>query len=161
MSCIVYPGPNNKLWVGWIQSIRLLDAFPGERYTIGEAAADETPTLDAVGSHWSNEYLLNTRRIYTVLDEPVKACTGFTMQYQVTARNTGLTRNVLGPRTLYVCDGETWTELGTFPYDDLGAVEVDVRLDEPMDLVAFGTAADCVQPYDFEFRQIAYAFLTQ
>ena len=160
MSCMVYPGPDNKLRTGWIQSIRLLEEFPGEVFTIGQEPGIEYGTLDDVGQHWSNDFLLKSQRRYMCLDEPVKNCVGFTMQYQVVARNTGITENVFGQRTLYVFDGESWTEVGSFPYYDLSAVQVDVWF-EPMDVVAFGTVADCVQPYDFDFRQIAYAFATK
>ena len=34
MSCILYRGNDNQLYAGWIQSIRLLEEFPGEQYTV-------------------------------------------------------------------------------------------------------------------------------
>lgn len=160
MSCILYPGYDNILRVGWIQSVRLLEEFPGERYTIGEASDGEYTTVDAVTQRWSDSFFLKTERRFVNLAEPVENCVGFTMEYQVTARNTGFTENVLGPRTLYLYDGESWTAVGSFPYDDLGAVQVEVRLDKPMKLVAFGTTAECEQPLNFDCRQIAYTFLT-
>lgn len=160
LSFILYPGADSKLRVGWIQSIRLLEEFPGERYSIGEARTDAGPAVATVAQRWSNAFLLKSQRRYMCLEQPVEDCTGFTLQYQVVARNTGITENVFGPRTLYVYDGKSWIEAGTFPYEELGAVEVEVHLDEPMKLVAFGTVADCVQPYDFDFRQYAYGFRT-
>ncbi|MCR5576932.1 MAG: hypothetical protein K6F56_07990 [Oscillospiraceae bacterium] len=160
MSCMLYPGADNKIRVGWIQSIRLLEDFPGEVFTIGTPPEDGFDVLDSVGQHWSNDFLLKSQRRYMCFDEPVKNCVGFSMQYQVVARNTGITENVYGERTLYVFDGTTWHEVGSFPYYDLSAVQVDVWFD-PMDVVAFGTVADCVQPYDFDFRQFAYAFATE
>ncbi|MBO6016986.1 MAG: hypothetical protein J6P42_03015, partial [Oscillospiraceae bacterium] len=39
MSCIIYRSNNNKQYVGWIRSIRLLEEFPGEQYTVGEKPA--------------------------------------------------------------------------------------------------------------------------
>ncbi len=41
MSCILYRSVDYKPCVGWIQSIRLLEEFPGERYRIGEEPEGE------------------------------------------------------------------------------------------------------------------------
>ena len=58
----------------------------------------------------------------------------------------------------YVKSGDTWTEVGEFPYPDFGAVKVQVWLDEPMDIDAVGTIAQCSQPNIFWFRQTVTDF---
>lgn len=161
MSCMLYPGPDSKMRVGWIQSIRLLEEFPGERYTIGESREGEFNTVETVGHHWSSGFYKKSEQRYLCLDEPLENCVGFTLQYQVYDYETPYQQSVMGPRTLHVFDGETWTEVGVFPYKELGAVEVDVRLDKPMKIVAFHTTADCEYPYSFKCREYAYAFLTE
>ena len=36
-------------------------------------------------------------------------CIGFTLEYQIIAENTSAKALVMGPRTLWVSDGENWT----------------------------------------------------
>ena len=91
--------------------------------------------------------------------EKVDNCVGFTLEYHLIAENIGLRDYVLGPRTVYVNNGEEWIAVGEFPYPALGAVRAEVYLPEPMDLVAVGTIADCHTPNIFDFRQTVKRFL--
>ena len=159
MSCILYRDVNYRTCAGWIQSIRLLEDFPGERLSVGQERGGDFETKEEVGLSWSRGYYPGAQQRYTVLDEPVKNCVGFTFEYQMIAENTTWKEIVFGPRTIYVFDGEEWIEAGAFPYPELGAVYVQVWLDEPTDVAAIATIADCHAPNMFDFRQTARDFL--
>lgn len=159
MSCILYRAPNNKLYSGWIKSIRLLEEFPGDLYTLGTARDGDFRRIHEVENAWSDSWLPGTQRLYTVLAEPVSDCVGFTLEYQVIAEHTAHKELNWGPRTVWVSDGKNWTALDAFPYPAGGAVRVQVWLSEPMTIAAVGTTADCENPDLFEFRQLAEDFL--
>lgn len=159
MSCILYPSRDYDLNVGWIQSIRLLEDFPGPEYQIGQAPDGEYEKRGKVALRWSGEYFPGTEQPFTVLGETLRGCVGFGFEYQVTAENTSLKDIILGPRTVYVRSGKEWTALGSFPYPEFGAVRVQVWLPEPMDVSAIATVADCHAPNMFDFRQTARDFL--
>ena len=161
MSCILYRNINYKSCAGWIQSIRLLEDFPGEQHVVGQERSGDFETKEEVGLAWSKGYFPGAQQRYTVLDEPVKDCVGFTFEYQMIAENTTLKEIVFGPRMIYVNNGEEWIEAGAFPYPELGAVRVQVWLDEPTDITAIATIADCHAPNMFDFRQTARDFLIQ
>lgn len=159
MSCILYRGWDNRLYSGWIQSIRLLDEFPGIELCVGEArdgtAAIETDARLTFAGSW----FPGTEQPYSLLTAPAEDCVGFTLEYQIIAENTYLKWMVFGPRTIYVRDGENWVDVGSFPYPELGTVHVQVWLPEPMDVTAVATVADCHAPNIFDFRQNAWGFL--
>lgn len=159
MSCIVYRGENHKLYTGWMKSIRLLEAFPGPLYYIGEEPAGDFDTLHEAALARSAGWLPETQQPYTVLPEPLDACLGFTLEYQIIAENTCYKEMLWGDRTVWVSDGETWTPLGVFPYAENGTVHVVVRLSQPMRLAAIATVAHCHAPNIFDFRQTAKDFL--
>ena len=161
MSCIVYRGENHKLYTGWMKSIRLLEEFPGPTYNIGSAREEDFETLHEVPLKWSAGYLPKTEQPYTVLDEPVKNCVGFTLEYQIIADNTSNKTMLWGDRTVWVNDGENWTPLGVFQYPENGAVHVQVWLPEAMDVAAIATVAHCRAPNIFDFRQTAKDFLIE
>ena len=158
MSCILYRGSDNELYAGWIQSIRLLEDFPGEQYTVGEKPDRELSFRDDLTVSWSKKSWLTTQQNYSVLSEPLENCVGFTLDYQIIAENTPNWDSILGPRKIYVKSGDTWTEVGEFPYSDFGAVRVQVWLEKPMDIDAVGTIAQCLRPDTFYFRQTATDF---
>ena len=139
MSLIIYRGSDDRFYAGWIQSIRILDDFPGDLYTIGKEPSGDLSFRDDIALDWSRCSWLNTQQNYTVLSEEVKDCIGFTLDYQIIAENTDVWQNILGPRKVYVKTGGEWVEVGEFPYPDFGAVKVQVWLDHPMDIDAVGT----------------------
>ena len=161
MSCMIYRGNDNRLYAGWIQSIRLLDEFPGNEYTVGKEPGGEYTVLKDITVDWSKRSWLTTQQNYSVLSEEVKNCRGFTLEYQIIAENTSNWASILGDRTIYVKSGDEWIEVGSFAYPDFGAVKVHVYLDKPMDINAVGTIAECTQPNIFRFRQTAYDFLVE
>ena len=161
MSCMIYRGNDNRLYAGWIQSIRLLDEFPGNEYTVGKEPGDEYTVLKNITVDWSKRSWLTTQQNYSVLSEEVKNCRGFTLEYQIIAENTSNWASILGDRTIYVKSGDEWIEVGSFAYPDFGAVKIHVYLDKPTDINAVGTIADCTQPNIFRFRQTAYDFLVE
>ena len=161
MSCMIYRGNDNKLYAGWIQSIRLLDEFPGKIYTVGEEPRGDYATRDDITVEWSKKSWLTTQQNYSVLSEEVKNCRGFTLEYQIIVENTSNWNSILGDRNIYVKCGDEWIEVGSFEYSDFGAVKIHVYLDQPMDINAVGTIADCAQPNIFRFRQTAYDFLVE
>ena len=158
MSCMIYRGNDNQLYAGWIQSIRLLDEFPGNEYTVGKEPGGEYTVLKNITVDWSKRSWLTTQQNYSVLSEEVKNCRGFTLEYQIIAENTSNWASILGDRTIYVKSGDEWIEVGSFAYPDFGAVKIHVYLDKPTDINAVGTIADCTQPNIFRFRQTAYDF---
>ena len=161
MSCMIYRGNDNQLYAGWIQSIRLLDEFPGNEYTVGKEPGGEYTVLKDITVDWSKRSWLTTQQNYSVLSEEVKNCRGFTLEYQIIAENTSNWASILGDRTIYVKSGDEWIEVGSFAYPDFGAVKIHVYLDKPMDINAVGTIAECTQPNIFRFRQTAYDFLVE
>ena len=161
MSCMIYRGNDNRLYAGWIQSIRLLDEFPGNEYTVGKEPGGEYTVLKDITVDWSKRSWLTTQQNYSVLSEEVKNCRGFTLEYQIIAENTSNWTSILGDRTIYVKSGDEWIEVGSFAYPDFGAVKIHVYLDKPMDINAVGTIAECTQPNIFRFRQTAYDFLVE
>ena len=161
MSCMIYRGNDNRLYAGWIQSIRLLDEFPGNEYTVGKEPGGEYTVLKDITVDWSKRSWLTTQQNYSVLSEEVKNCRGFTLEYQIIAENTSNWASILGDRTIYVKSGDEWIEVGSFAYPDFGAVKIHVYLDKPMDINAVGTIAECTQPNIFRFRQTAYDFLVE
>ena len=161
MSCIIYRGSDNELYAGWIQSIRLLEEFPGETFTVGDEPVEVLPTRDDITVSWSKRSWLDSQQNYSVLSEEVKNCRGFTLEYQIIKENTPNWDSILGPRKIYVRTGEEWHEVGSFAYPKFGAVRVQVWLDRPMDINAVGTIAQCLSPNKFFFRQSAYDFVTE
>lgn len=159
MSLIVYRDEKHRLRTGWMKSIRLLEAFPGPLYYIGEEPAGDFDTLHEAALARSAGWLPETQQPYTVLPEPLDACLGFTLEYQIIAENTCYKEMLWGDRTVWVSDGETWTPLGVFPYAENGTVHVVVRLSQPMRVAAIATVAHCHAPNIFDFRQTAKDFL--
>ena len=162
-SCIIFRGHNYKQYVGWIKSIRLLDEFPGEEYTVGQKPDGDLTVRSDVTQAWSQPGFrwLTTDQSYTVLSEEVKDCCGFTFEYQIIAENTPYWNDILGPRKIYVKSAGKWVEVGEFPYPDFGAVKVQVWLKEPMDIEAIGTIAQCKNSEVFRFRQTATDFVVK
>ncbi len=159
MSCILYSTPDYRRYTGWIKSIRLLDEFPGEEITLG-AAPDSCEPVPDVENAWSYGYLPGTEQPYTVLAEPVKDCVGFTLEYQLIAENTANKNLVWGPRSVWVSDGEKWSNAGVYDYPQNGVVRVQIWLPEMMDVSAVATVAHCDMPNLFDFRQLAQDFFT-
>ncbi len=161
MSCILYRAPDNKLYSGWIQSIRLLEDFPGDLHYIGSAQEGDFDTIHETPQKWSVGWLPQTEQPYTILEQPVENCVGFTLEYQIIADNTAYKNWVLGPRTVWISDGETWTPLGCFDYPHNGTVHVEIRVPEPMTVAGIATVAHCRAPNLFDFRQIGKDFLIE
>ncbi len=157
MSCIIYYDSSYRIRAGWIQTTNLQEEFPGKVYCIGEHK-DGNSMVNEVSMDWSRKAFLYTQQNYTVLDEPVEKCVGFTLEYQLIKENTDKWERVLGPRIIYVNNGEEWIEIGSFEYPEFGPVRVEVNFEEPMTVEAFGTIADCSHPNLFYFRQIARDF---
>ena len=158
MSCIVYRSSENKLRAGWVQSRFLVENFEGNQVTIGNPKFSNTRTVNGIDVTWSKKSWLNSQQNYSVLSQTVENCVGFTLDYQLIKENTPFLCSILGPRMIYVNNGEEWIPVGSFDYPELGTVKVTVNLDEPMDIVAVGTIADCGQPNIFWFRQYVENF---
>lgn len=161
MSCILYRGADNKLYSGWIQSVRLLEDFPGDLHYIGSAQEGDFDTIHETPQKWSVGWLPQTEQPYTILDQPVENCVGFTLEYQIIAENTANKNWVMGPRTVWVNDGENWTALGCFDYPHNGTVHVEIGLPEPMTVAEIATVAHCRAPNLFDFRQSGKDFLIE
>lgn len=161
MSCILYRGVDYRLYAGWIQSVRLLEDFPGPLYHLGVERDGDFELLHETPHKWSKSYLPQTEQLYTLLDKKVENCVGFTLEYQLIAENTSRKELVMGMRTVWVNDGEDWTPLGCFPYYENGTVRIQIWLPETMDVAAIATVAKCPTPNLFDFRQIGMDFLIE
>ena len=129
-SCVLYYDKHNDLRVGWINSSHLVTDFPGRTASTG----------------FSRQICSDK------LDTPIYDCVGFTLDYFVTDRNGTSSENVTGERTIYVDDGSGWSEVGTFRYDKIEPVHIQVTLSSPMTVKAIGVSADCYKPNKFDFR---------
>ncbi|MCR5136756.1 MAG: hypothetical protein K6C12_06625 [Oscillospiraceae bacterium] len=158
MSCILYRSSENQLRAGWVQTRFLVDEFPGRVVNIGNRQFSDTDTVNGIEITWSKKSWLNSQQNYSVLSETVKNCVGFTLDYQLIKENTPFWCSILGPRTVYINDGTDWIPVGSFDYPEFGTVKVIVNLEQPVDLVAVGTIADCSQPNIFWFRQYVEDF---
>ena len=159
-SCILYRNSNNRLRAGWIWNIYLGDEYPGRTEAIGTENSAAKGNIAEIPMTWSEKGFLKSPQKYTVLEEPVENCVGFTLEYQIISEGTDKRCAILGPRNVYVNDGTDWIKVGSFEYPELGTVRVRVNLDEPMKVAAIGTIADCRLPNTFFFRQIATDFAT-
>ncbi|MBO7373107.1 MAG: hypothetical protein J6U19_02620 [Oscillospiraceae bacterium] len=159
-SCILYRNSNNRLRAGWIWNIYLGDEYPGRTEAIGTENSAAKGNIAEIPMTWSEKGFLKSPQKYTVLEEPVENCVGFTLEYQIISEGTDKRCAILGPRNVYVNDGTDWIKVGSFEYPELGTVRVRVNLDEPMKIAAIGTIADCRLPNTFFFRQIATDFAT-
>lgn len=153
LTCIVYRDENYRLRAGWVHRKYLSTWFPGAVAAVGSAyQGTQYAAADPVLS-WAGDYFVGTRQKYTVLTEPVRACTQFGLNYQVTGRGGAKIEEILGPRAIYVNDGSGWTMAGSFDYPKIQSVLVTVSLPEPTDLLAVAVIPACSKPDVFTFRQ--------
>jgi len=155
-SCVLYYSDENVLHAAWIVTDYLDWEFPGQTDGIGSWERWQDTLVFGYSDpevKWSKEWFVGSKQNFTILEEPVENCIGFTLDYQVIARNGATTNEVLGPRTVYVNDGEGWIEVGQFDYSALGPVHVLVSLDEVTTVKAVATVASCTKPDTFNFRQ--------
>ena len=153
-SCILYHGSGSVPVAAWINSEHLSATYPGTVVTIGSSGrAYNAQNIGDVEVQWSSNNFVGSGQKYSLLDSPVKSCTGFTLDYHVIGRNGAQTQQVLGPRTVYVNDGSGWVEVGSFEYNAMAPIHVVVYLDSPMTVAAVATTAACAKPDTFSFRQ--------
>ena len=157
MSCFLYRGSNNKHYCGWIKSIRLLEEFPGRTIISGDKKADVQPIEEDPEISWGELGFQKFWHPYSRLSETVHGCIGFTLEYQLIKENTR-DLDIYCPREIWVNTGTKWVQVGCFEYPEKGAVKVQVWLEEPMDIIAIGTIAQCPDPDIFLTRQTAYDF---
>lgn len=160
MTCIVYRDENYRLHAGWVHSKYLTIWFPGAVETMGNAYLGTVCTNPDPALSWGRDYFVNTRHKYTVLSQPVRSCTRFLLNYQVTGRGGARFDELLGPRTVYVNDGSGWIVVGQFEYDKIQSVLVTINLPEPKDLLAVAVIPYCSKPDSFTFRQTVQDVLT-
>ncbi len=160
LTCIVYPDENYRLHAGWVHSKYLNVWFPGAVKTIGSRYEGDVFTAKDPTLSWARDYFVNTKQKYTLLNEPIRECTQFLLNYQVTGRGGAQVNELLGPRTVYVNDGSGWIMVGQFDYNKIQAVLVTVNLTEPTDLLAVAVIPSCSRPDRFTFRQAVQDVLT-
>ena len=160
LTCIVYRDENYRLHAGWVHSKYLTMWFPGEVASTGSAYMGTVYTSGDPVLSWGRDYFVQTKQKYTVLTEPVRACTQFLLNYQVTGRGGAQTEEVLGPRTISVNDGSGWIMAGQFDYPKIQSVLVTVNLPNPTDVLAVAVIPACSKPDRFTFRQSVQDVLT-
>ncbi|MBR1456616.1 MAG: hypothetical protein IJ594_05595, partial [Oscillospiraceae bacterium] len=151
-SCVLYHSDDNALHAAWVVSDYLSWDYPGVTEYVGPSVYYNV-LVDEPAVSWSKESFVGSKQKFTLLKEPIDDCVAFTLDYQVIARNGAETKEVLGPRTVYVNDGDGWIEIGQFDYSKLGPVHVIVTLEEEMTIAAVATVASCSKPNQFQFRQ--------
>ena len=160
LTCIVYRDENYKLHAGWVHSKYLTMWFPGEVASTGSTYMGNVYTAGDPVLAWGRDYFVNTKQKYTVLTAPIRACTQFLLNYQVTGRGGAQTEEVLGPRTIYVNDGSGWIMAGPFDYPKIQSILVTVNLPNPTDVLAVAVIPACSKPDRFTFRQSVQDVLT-
>ncbi len=151
--CILYYTEKYTLKVAWVTAENLSSWYPGKTGSIGRASSRSSYNAGDPVQKWSKEYFVGTRRKFTVLKTPIQDCTGFTLDYQVIARNGASTKSILGPRNVYVNDGNGWNYVGYFDYKTISSCHITVSFSSPITLAAVATIADCAEPEAFGFRQ--------
>lgn len=150
-SFILFYYKDNVLRAGWVTSDNLVSRYPGRTAYIGGRSSGGYDGGDYAVS-WSRGEFPGEGQRYAELDTPAFDCVGFTLDYMVTDRNGVGTGKVTGRRTVYIHDGSRWSQVGSFRYDELGPVHVEITLDAPTDVYAVGITADCLRPDKFDFR---------
>ena len=157
-SCIIYQTSDYRMRAGWIWDIYLSDTDPSRTASIGKENNSVSGSIAEIPCSWSNEGFLGGQQRYTILEDEVENCVGFTLEYQLLKENTDRWELILGPRSVYVFDGHEWVEAGAFAYPEFGTVKVKVGLEKPTTVVAIGTKAHCCLPNTFFFRQLPTNF---
>ncbi len=152
--CGIYFSNMHEYLAGWISLDVLSGVFPGPTLYAGSGRqlSNCSNIGDAVLS-WSKDCFVGTGQKYTLLSYPADNCMGFTLDYQVIGRNGAKSVECCGPRTIYVNSGSGWVNVGTFAYDKIQPVHVEVTLDKPIRLAAVAVTASCAKPDTFYFRQ--------
>jgi len=151
--CVQYWTAENEHQTAWFPARYISEQYPG---ATGYAEASRDHRNVYVGDatvKWSKDTFVDTPRRYMLVNEAFENCTGFTLDYQVISRNGATTKEIIGPRTVYVNDGDGWIEVCQFDYTELGPVHIVIQLEEPMTLAAVMTVASCTKPNTFKYRQ--------
>ncbi len=149
MSFIIYRDIGYLQYAGWTQTKFLVDEFPGDYAEIGTANSAAGSLVEEADQRQSKKGFLDTVHNYDELVIPVENCVGFTLDYQLVEANTPWMRDILGPRTVYVFDGENWIKAGSFDYPHFGTYRVTVNLKEPTDIYGVGIIPNVYEPYKF------------
>ena len=152
-SCVLYHSDDNALHAAWVDTDFLAWDYPGRVITLGTQQNKTAVNMGDPEVSWSKGYMVGTKQKYTLLSTPIEDCVGFTLDYQVTARNGADTKQVTGLRTIYINDGDGWIEVGEFDLTKLEPVHVTITLQKSVTLKAVATVADCAKPDTFQFRQ--------
>ena len=151
--CILFHEQDYQLKVAWVSSGNLSSYYPGDAFYVGSGSNWYDTNIGDPSMHWSRDCFVGTGRRYSVLDTPVSRCTGFTLDYHVTARNGSQTYDVLGPRDVYVNDGSGWIWVCSFDLQELVPCHVYITLPSQMTVAAVATIASCRDPNTCIFRQ--------
>lgn len=152
--CIIYHDNNNKTHAGWVHVSSLTDSYPGVEKTIGSPCFTDAVNIGDLYPKWSKVKYPGSEQNYSILAEPVENCVQFVLDYQVIGCGTVPRQDrVLGTREVYVNDGNGWTKVGEFDYDEFGAMRVTVNLKEPTTVEELVVIAPDAYPYWFPFRQ--------
>ena len=147
MTCILYYTRDLEYRAGWIDSSELTSEFPGKTRSIDGAASRSGAAYygDPILT-WSNDSMVGHTEKYVLFDEKVDNCVAFTLDYQVTDRISVDASQCTGPRTVYINGGSGWEEVGTFAYNELETVHVDITLNAPTTIAAVAVTANCARP---------------
>ena len=160
MTCIVYRDEHYRPHAGWVHSKYLVSWFPGAVESTGSVYTGTVYTAEDPILSWGRDYFVSTKQKYVVLTSPVRSCTQFRLNYQLTDRGGAKTAETLGLRTIYINDGSGWSMAGQFDYPKIQSVLVTVNLPEPTDIMAVAVIPSCARPDNITSRLAVQDVLT-
>ena len=90
-----------------------------------------------VYSTLTSKFMSGKETTYSILDEQIENCVGFTLSYCVSELRKG---NYKGEREVYVSQNtSSWELVGTFEYESQNTVKVTFSFDSPISFIAFAT----------------------
>lgn len=116
----------NNIWVSWEYIYNDSGVFLYRMRNIG-----------SINSTLTGYFVKGKDTTYSVLDDTIHNCVGFTLAYSVSNLRHG---NFEGEREVYVSSGaDSWMCVGTFDYSSLERVEVTLSFESPITFKAFAT----------------------
>lgn len=135
-SLVIFRTGENVPRSGWVSTRLLSYEYPGTTVSIGEDDGGDVINVGDPSTTWSGKMMEGTNCEYLSIDDPIKNCVGFTLEYRVQYNGYD---NCSGTRNIYINDGKEWKYVGRFDYENTKSFHVIVNLDEPTTLCAVAT----------------------
>lgn len=135
-SLVIFRTGENAPRSGWVSTRLLSYDYPGTIVSIGEDDGGNAINVGDPSTTWSGKMMEGTTCEYLSIDDPIRNCIGFTLEYRVQYNGYD---NCSGTRNIYVNDGEEWKYVGCFDYENTKSFHVIVNLNVPITLCAVAT----------------------